>query len=179
MKPTESTAPAVRLRGFTGFSSRLTAVVTGLAGVVLATGLYRAIQEGGTLFPSGTTGWSLAVLTGMIVGHLVALGRERWWGGTGSGAALTIAVLLLYGWLPAALVSLAVVVLVGAARRNRWRQGLLHGAVDVLGIGAAGLVLAAFGVLPSVAHPGGPPNGASPPCPKSYLRPGPICSSPG
>ncbi|WP_329462882.1 putative bifunctional diguanylate cyclase/phosphodiesterase [Streptomyces sp. NBC_01431] len=153
MKPTESTAPAVRLRGFTGFSSRLTAVVTGLAGVVLATGLYRAIQEGGTLFPSGTTGWSLAVLTGMIVGHLVALGRERWWGGTGSGAALTIAVLLLYGWLPAALVSLAVVVLVGAARRNRWRQGLLHGAVDVLGIGAAGLVLAAFGVLPSVAHP--------------------------
>ncbi|MEV5278948.1 EAL domain-containing protein [Streptomyces sp. NPDC051994] len=153
MKPTESTAPAVRLRGFTGFSSRLTAVVTGLAGVVLATGLYRAVQEGDTLFPSGTTGWSLAVLTGIIVGHLVALGRERWWGGTGSGAALTIAVLLLYGWLPAALVSLAVVVLVGAARRNRWRQGLLHGAVDVLGIGAAGLVLAAFGVLPSVAHP--------------------------
>ncbi|MFD7337955.1 putative bifunctional diguanylate cyclase/phosphodiesterase [Streptomyces violascens] len=153
MKPTESTAPAVRLRGFTGFSSRLTAVVTGLAGVVLATGFYRAVQHGDALFPGGTTGWSLAVLTGIIVGHLVALGRERWWGGTGSGAALTIAVLLLYGWLPAALVSLTVVVLVGAARRNRWRQGVLHGALDILGIGAAGLVLAAFDVAPGVAHP--------------------------
>ncbi|MFI6051759.1 putative bifunctional diguanylate cyclase/phosphodiesterase [Streptomyces violascens] len=153
MKPTESTAPAVRLRGFTGFSSRLTAVVTGLAGVVLAAGFYRAVQRGEALFPGGTTGWSLAVLTGIIVGHLVALGRERWWGGTGSGAALTIAVLLLYGWLPAALVSLAVVVLVGAARRNRWRQGVLHGAVDILGIGAAGLLLAAFDVAPGVAHP--------------------------
>ncbi|MFE9412780.1 putative bifunctional diguanylate cyclase/phosphodiesterase [Streptomyces sp. NPDC006704] len=153
MKPTESTAPAVRLRGFTGFSSRLTAVVTGLAGVALATGFSRALQRGDALFPGATTGWSLAVLSGVIVGHLVALGRERWWGGTGSGAALTIAVLLLYGWLPAALVSLAVVVLVGAARRDRWRQGVLHGAVDVLGAGAAGLVLAVFGVVPSVAEP--------------------------
>ncbi|MFE9373173.1 putative bifunctional diguanylate cyclase/phosphodiesterase [Streptomyces sp. NPDC006711] len=153
MKPTESTAPAVRLRGFTGFSSRLTAVVTGLAGVALATGFSRALQRGDALFPGATTGWSLVVLSGVIVGHLVALGRERWWGGTGSGAALTIAVLLLYGWLPAALVSLAVVVLVGAARRDRWRQGVLHGAVDVLGAGAAGLVLAVFGVVPSVAEP--------------------------
>ena len=51
--------------------------------------------------PAGTVGWSLALLTGIIVGHLVALGRDRWWGGTGSGAALTLAVLLLYGWVPA------------------------------------------------------------------------------
>ncbi|WP_138903286.1 hypothetical protein, partial [Streptomyces albidochromogenes] len=36
---------------------------------------------------------------------------------------------------PAGLVSLAVVVLVGTARRHRWKQGLLHGAVDLLGIG--------------------------------------------
>ncbi|MFG2718195.1 putative bifunctional diguanylate cyclase/phosphodiesterase [Streptomyces sp. NPDC048416] len=153
MKPTESTAPAVRLRGFTGFSSKLTAVVTGLAGVALAVGFQRAVQQGDALFPGGTTGWSLAVLSGIIVGHLVALGRDRWWGGTGSGAALTIAVLLLYGWLAAALVSLAVVALVGAARHNRWRQGILHGAVDVLGTAGAGLVLAAFGVVPDVADP--------------------------
>jgi diguanylate cyclase (GGDEF)-like protein len=93
------------------------------------------------------------VLTGVIVGHLVALGRERWWGGTGSGAALTLAVLMLYGWVSAGLVSLAVVVLVGAARRHRWRQGVLHGAVDVLGIGAAALVLAAFGDVPTVEAP--------------------------
>ncbi|GAA3295866.1 hypothetical protein GCM10020295_24050 [Streptomyces cinereospinus] len=93
------------------------------------------------------------MLTGIIVGHLVALGRARWWGGTGSGAALTLAVLLLYGWVPAGTVSLTVVVLVGTARRHRWRQGVLHGAVDVLGIGAGALLLAAFGRVPSVESP--------------------------
>ena len=106
--------------------------------------------------PSGAVGWSLAVLTGIIVGHLVALGRARWWGGTGSGAALTLAVLLLYGWVAAGMVSLAVVVLVGAARRHRWRQGVLHGAVDILGIGAGALVLAVFGRVPSVETPWNP-----------------------
>ncbi|MGO4424029.1 diguanylate cyclase, partial [Streptomyces sp. MCAF7] len=58
-----------------------------------------------------------------------------------------------YGWLPAGLVSLAVVVLVGAARRHRWRQAALHGAVDILGVGAAALTLAAFGTVPTVEHP--------------------------
>lgn len=62
-------------------------------------GFYRALDTGDALFPGSTTGWALAVLTGIIVGHLVALGRDRWWGGTGSGAALTLAVLLLYGWV--------------------------------------------------------------------------------
>ncbi|ATL85697.1 putative membrane-associated phosphodiesterase [Streptomyces malaysiensis subsp. malaysiensis] len=111
------------------------------------------LDAGNALFPDGTVGWSLAVLTGIIVGHLVALGRDRWWGGTGSGAALTLAALLLYGWIPAVLVSLAVVVLVGAARRHRWRQAVLHGAVDILGVGAAALTLAAFGTTPSVERP--------------------------
>ncbi|WP_323179589.1 EAL domain-containing protein [Streptomyces sp. NBC_01016] len=131
----------------------LPGVVVALAAVVLGGGFYWSLRQGHALFPSGTVGWCLAILTGIIVGHLVALGRDRWWGGTGSGAALTLAVLLLYGWVPAGMVSLTVVVLVGIARRHRWRQGLLHGAIDILGIGAGALVLAAFGRVPSVEAP--------------------------
>ena len=73
----------------------------GSPGSSSAPGSTAAFTGDHALFPSGTVGWSLAVLTGIIVGHLVALGRDRWWGGTGSGAALTLAVLLLYGWVPA------------------------------------------------------------------------------
>lgn len=156
MKPTESAAPVPRPRGFAGLggtSAAVPLVVVGLAAVVLALGIFLEVRDGRALFPDGTTGWSLAVLTGIVVGHLVALGRDRWWGGTGSGAALTLGVLLLYGWVAAGLVSLAVVVLVGIARRHRWRQGALHGAVDILGIGAAALVLLAFGDVPTVADP--------------------------
>ncbi|MGZ0236753.1 putative bifunctional diguanylate cyclase/phosphodiesterase, partial [Streptomyces sp. CPS1] len=105
------------------------------------------------LFPSGTAGWSLALLTGIIVGHLVMLGRARWWGGTGSGAALTLAVLLLFGWVSAGMISLTVVVLVGIARRQRWRQGVLHGAADLLGIAVGALLLAGFDRFPSVEAP--------------------------
>ncbi|MGW2346734.1 putative bifunctional diguanylate cyclase/phosphodiesterase [Streptomyces sp. NPDC001661] len=131
----------------------LPGVVVALAAVVLGGGFYWSLDQGHALFPSGTVGWCLAILTGIIVGHLVALGRDRWWGGTGSGAALTLAVLLLYGWVPAGMVSLTVVVLVGIARRHCWRQGLLHGAIDILGIGGGALVLAAFGRVPSVETP--------------------------
>ncbi|MDX3313777.1 putative bifunctional diguanylate cyclase/phosphodiesterase [Streptomyces sp. NPDC054884] len=131
----------------------LPASVVTAAALVLGAGFSRAYADHHALFPSGTTGWALAVLAGVVVGHLVLLGRARWWGGTGSGAALTLAVLLLYGWVPAGLVSLTVVVLVGIARRHRWRQGVLHGAVDVLGIGAGALLLAACGRIPSVEHP--------------------------
>ncbi|MGW1955692.1 putative bifunctional diguanylate cyclase/phosphodiesterase [Streptomyces sp. NPDC001920] len=134
----------------------LPAAVVAAAGFVLGAGFYRAFTGDQALFPSGTVGWSLAVLTGIIVGHLVALGRARWWGGTGSGAALTLAVLMLYGWVPAGMVSLTVVVLVGAARRGRWRQGVLHGSVDILGIAAGALVLAAFGRVPTVENPWDP-----------------------
>ncbi|MFF3841090.1 putative bifunctional diguanylate cyclase/phosphodiesterase [Streptomyces sp. NPDC001930] len=156
MEPTESAAPVPRPHGRVvslGFTSRLPAAVVGIAAVVLVVGLQQGLSAGSGLFPGGVTGWSLAVLTGLIVGHLVALGRDRWWGGTGSGAALTLAVLLLYGWVPAGLVSMTVVTLVGAARRHRWRQGLLHGAADVLGVGAAALVLALFGDVPTVEQP--------------------------
>ncbi|MEV6421432.1 bifunctional diguanylate cyclase/phosphodiesterase [Streptomyces sp. NPDC051662] len=156
MKPTESAAPVPPPRGFAriaGLAARTPALVVGFAVVVLATGLFHTVRDGHALFPGGTEGWALAVLTGIIVGHLVALGRDRWWGGTGSGAALTLAVLLLYGWVAAGLVSLAVVVLVGVARRHRWRLGVLHGAADMLGIGAAALVLALFGVVPTVERP--------------------------
>ncbi|MDN0199592.1 bifunctional diguanylate cyclase/phosphodiesterase [Streptomyces sp. S.PNR 29] len=134
----------------------LPAAIVAAAGLVLGAGFYRAFTGSHALFPSGTVGWSLAVLTGIIVGHLVMLGRSRWWGGTGSGAALTLAVLLLYGWVPAGMVSLTVVVLVGVARRGSWRQGVLHGAVDILGIGAGALVLGALGSVPSVEKPSHP-----------------------
>ncbi|WP_399016166.1 putative bifunctional diguanylate cyclase/phosphodiesterase [Streptomyces sp. FIT100] len=139
--------------GFAGIAAGMPFVIIGLAAVVLTTGVVSAVREGRALFPGGAGGWSLAVLTGIIVGHLVALGRDRWWGGTGSGGALTLAVLLLYGWVPAGVVSLAVVVLVGATRRQRWRQGVLHGAADILGVGAAALVLLAFGETPTVERP--------------------------
>ncbi|MER5428882.1 bifunctional diguanylate cyclase/phosphodiesterase [Streptomyces sp. NPDC002588] len=131
----------------------LPAAVVGAAALALGVGFFGAFTGDHALFPSGTTGWSLALLTGVIVGHLVLMGRARWWGGTGSGAALTLAVLLLYGWVPAGMVSLTVVVLVGIARRGRWRQGVLHGAVDILGIGGGALLLAACGRVPSVEHP--------------------------
>ncbi|MCB5183207.1 putative bifunctional diguanylate cyclase/phosphodiesterase [Streptomyces antimicrobicus] len=136
-----------------GRRTALPFAVVGLALALVAIGLADALTHRHALFPGGPAGWALALLTGIIVGHLVALGRDRWWGGTGSGAALTLGVLLLYGWLPAGLVSLAVVSLVGAARRHRWRQGLLHGAADILGIGAGALVLAAFGQTPTVENP--------------------------
>ncbi|MEU4686382.1 putative bifunctional diguanylate cyclase/phosphodiesterase [Streptomyces xinghaiensis] len=152
MKPTDSADSASGGRRATAPALLPTATVA-VAACALAAGVCRVLLGGRALFPTGAAGWSLAVLTGIIVGHLVALGRDRWWGGTGSGAALTLAVLLLYGWVPAVLVSLAVVVLVSAARHQRWRQGLLHGSVDILGIGAAALVLAAFGVSPSVERP--------------------------
>ncbi|MET8220416.1 putative bifunctional diguanylate cyclase/phosphodiesterase [Streptomyces hirsutus] len=134
----------------------LPTVVVSAAAFVLGAGVLGAFTGGHALFPSGRVGWSLAVLTGIVVGHLVMLGRSRWWGGTGSGAAVTLAVLLLYGWVPAGMVSLTVVVLVGVARRGRWRQGILHGAVDLLGIGAGALVLALCGSVPSVESPSTP-----------------------
>ncbi|WP_405805895.1 EAL domain-containing protein [Streptomyces sp. NBC_00210] len=159
MKPTESTATVSRPRGFAalaGLTPGLPVAAVVCAAVLLTLGVVSTLREGQSLFPGATVGWSLAVLTGIIVGHLVALGRDRWWGGTGSGAALTLAVLLLFGWVPAGLVSLAVVALVGAARRHRWRQGVLHGSVDIIGIGAAALVLAVFSVEPSVEQPWSP-----------------------
>ncbi|MDX6356641.1 MAG: diguanylate cyclase, partial [Streptomyces sp.] len=130
--------------------------VPALAAGVLTVGVIRLLHHGHALFPGGTVGWAFAILTGVIVGHLVAMGRDRWWGGTGSGAALTLAMLLLYGWVAAVLVSLAVVLLVGGARRHRWREAALHAAIDILGIGAGALVLGLFGKHPSVEYPWDP-----------------------
>ncbi|MCQ4044412.1 putative bifunctional diguanylate cyclase/phosphodiesterase [Streptantibioticus rubrisoli] len=156
MKPTDSAEPASRRRR-SAVPPVPPAVLRGglVAGAALAltAGVARILADGHALFPGGAPGWAFAILTGIIVGHLVALGRDRWWGGTGSGAALTLAMLMLYGWVPSVLVSLAVVVLVGTARRHRWRQAVLHGAVDILGIGAAALALAVSGNHPSVESP--------------------------
>ncbi|MFE0046464.1 putative bifunctional diguanylate cyclase/phosphodiesterase [Streptomyces albireticuli] len=151
MKPTDSAEPVSRLRRVP--PPALPTVCVTVAAVALAAGICRVLGAGHAVFPRHTVGWALATLTALIVAHLVALGRDRWWGGTGSGAALTLAVLLLYGWLPAVLISMAVVLLVATARRHRWRQALLHGAVDILGIGAAGLSLAACGVVATVERP--------------------------
>ncbi|MBY8888402.1 bifunctional diguanylate cyclase/phosphodiesterase [Streptomyces sp. PTM05] len=156
MKPTDKAGPASSRRRSAAPPvppAVLRAAVVAAAALALVVGVVRVVTDGHALFPGHAAGWAFAVLTGVIVGHLVALGRDRWWGGTGSGAALTLAVLLLYGWVPSVLISLAVVVLVGAARRHRWRQALLHGAVDILGIGAAALVLRLFGTAPSVERP--------------------------
>lgn len=139
-----------------GRRAALPLAIVGLAAALLVTGVAGVLTDRQALFPGGSAGWALAVLAGILVGNLVALGRDRWWGGTGSGAALTLGVLILYGWVPAGLVALAVAGLVGAARRQRWRQGLLHASVDVLGIGAGALALAVFGETPSVESPWGP-----------------------
>ncbi|WNI18222.1 putative bifunctional diguanylate cyclase/phosphodiesterase [Actinacidiphila sp. ITFR-21] len=159
MKPTES-AGAAPLTGGPPVPvlpavprSLLRVGVPAVAAGTLTVCVIRMLHQGSALFPGGTAGWAFAVLTGIIVGHLVAMGRDRWWGGTGSGAALTLGMLLLYGWVPAVLVSLAVVMLVGTARRHRGREAALHAAIDILGIGAGAITLALFGVHPSVEHP--------------------------
>ncbi|ARQ68322.1 putative bifunctional diguanylate cyclase/phosphodiesterase [Streptomyces marincola] len=140
-------------RGPAWLSPYLKPVVLSCAGVAFAIGVAEVLADGRALFPGGRPGWGFAVLTGLTVAYLVAVGRDRWWGGSGAGAALALAMLLLYGWVPAGLVCLAVVTLVGAVRRKRWTDALLHGAMDMLGVGAAGLVLAAWGARPSVEEP--------------------------
>ncbi|MFI0736668.1 putative bifunctional diguanylate cyclase/phosphodiesterase [Streptomyces sp. NPDC021100] len=151
MKPTDSAEPASRLRRDP--PPALPVVCVPLALLVLALGIERAAAAGHAVFPGRTVGWSLATLTALIVAHLVALGRDRWWGGSGSGAALTLAVLLLHGWIPAAVIGIAVVTFVTTARRHRWRQALLHCAVDVLGVAAGGAALGLLDVHASVEHP--------------------------
>ncbi|MFI0722595.1 putative bifunctional diguanylate cyclase/phosphodiesterase [Streptomyces sp. NPDC021224] len=166
MHPTESAAaaplppraPAAALPSLAPSLSRslVRTAAPPAAAICLAVGICRVLKHGHALFPAGTGGWGFAILTGIIVGHLVAIGRDRWWGGTGSGAALTLAMLLVHGWVSALLVSLAVVTLVGAARRHRWRQAALYGSIDILGIGAGAAVLSLCGAHPSVEHPWAP-----------------------
>ncbi|MDT0441178.1 putative bifunctional diguanylate cyclase/phosphodiesterase [Streptomyces johnsoniae] len=143
----------VPLRGPAWLSRYLRPAVLACAGVALLIGVLQVLADGRALFPGDRPGWGFAVLTGIIVAYLVAVDRDRWWGGSGAGAALALAMLLLYGWVPAVLVSLAVVTLVGAARKDRWPDALLHGAIDMLGVGAAALALAVWGTRPSVEHP--------------------------
>ncbi|WP_146056985.1 GGDEF domain-containing protein, partial [Streptomyces sp. SM14] len=140
-------------RGARALSRPARPLVLGGATALLVAGVVRVADGGHALFPTGAGGWGLALLTAVMGAHLLAMGRERWWGGSGSGAALTLAVLLLHGWVPAALVSLTLVTLTGAARRGSRGQAALHGACDLLGIGAAALVLALFGTRPTVSDP--------------------------
>ncbi|MGW0579145.1 GGDEF-domain containing protein, partial [Streptomyces sp. NPDC002920] len=55
----------------------LPSTVVAAAALGLGAGFYRAFTGSHALFPSGTVGWALALLTGVIVGHLVLLGRAR------------------------------------------------------------------------------------------------------
>ncbi|MGH3324065.1 MAG: GGDEF-domain containing protein, partial [Streptomyces sp.] len=50
-------------------------VVT-VAAIAAGAGVASVLTRGHALFPDAVRGWSLAVLTGIIVGHLVALGRD-------------------------------------------------------------------------------------------------------
>ncbi len=152
----------------------LPAAVVATAGFVLGAGFYRAFTWNHALFPSGTVGWSLAVLTGVIVGHLVALGRARWWGGTGSGAALTLAVLLLYGWVPAGMVSLTVVVLVGIARRDRWRGACCTARSTSSASARVRWCWPRSGACRPSRRPGTPRAGPSTPCPSWRWSRSPI-----
>ncbi|MFR9725378.1 putative bifunctional diguanylate cyclase/phosphodiesterase [Streptomyces sp. MS19] len=141
-------------RGYARLARHTGTAVLAAAGVALLIGVCRLLGGGHALFPGDRPGWGFAVLTGLIVAHLVALGGDSWWGGgSGSGAALALAMLLLYGWVPAMLVSLAVVTLAGIARRESRLQATRHGAIDILGVGGAALTLAAWGSRPSVEHP--------------------------
>ncbi|GAB3120675.1 cyclic Di-GMP phosphodiesterase RmdB [Streptomyces calidiresistens] len=119
-----------------------------VAAVLLPLGGAVVLAEGTPLLPAGAPGLGLAVLACLIVAHLVALGPGRWWGGSGSGSAVTLAVLLLYGWTPAVLIALALVGAVVLVHRGRARDALLHASAEVIGISAGALLLAAGGVHP-------------------------------
>ncbi|WP_407561375.1 putative bifunctional diguanylate cyclase/phosphodiesterase [Streptomyces sp. 184] len=151
MRPTESTEPAPVLRRLV--LPALPWLVQAAGGLVFAIGVLHGLREGHALFPRGTAGWGLVVLTAVLIAHLVAPGRDRWSGGNGSAAALTLAVLLLYGWIPAAVISLLVILAVAVVRRPHRRQAPLHGAVEILGISTAAVVLWACGENPTVERP--------------------------
>ncbi|WBB62870.1 bifunctional diguanylate cyclase/phosphodiesterase [Streptomyces sp. WMMC500] len=151
MRPTESTEPAPVLRRLV--LPALPWLVQAVGGLVFVVGVLHGLREGYALFPRGTAGWGLIVLTAALIAHLVAPGRDRWSGGNGSAAALTLAVLLLYGWIPAAVISLLVILAVAAVRRPHRRPAPLHGAVEILGISAAAVVLWTCGEHPTVERP--------------------------
>lgn len=157
MKPIESADPVALLRRVAALVPPVLpkAVILG-AGLAVATALCHTVFAAREPFLEASVVWPLVVLIGVVVVHLLALGGARSWGGTGSAASLTLGVQLAYGWLPAVFVGLAVVVPVGAIRRHRWRESLLHGSVDVVGTGAAALALAGFGTVPSIARPWDP-----------------------
>lgn len=168
--------------GGTGQGRRRTVlplVVVGLSAVVLLGGIALALTDRQALFPGGTVGWALALLTGIIVGHLVALGRDRWWGGTGSGAALTLGVLILYGWIPAGLVSLAVVSLVGAARGTAGARACCTAPSTSSASAREPSSWPPSATLRRSGSPGRPPPGTSRPSPRWSWSPSPTCSSPG
>ncbi|WP_225794688.1 putative bifunctional diguanylate cyclase/phosphodiesterase [Streptomyces aculeolatus] len=151
MRPTESTEPAPVLRRLV--LPALPWLVQSAGGLVFVIGVLHGLRQDHALFPRGTAGWGLVVLTAVLIAHLVAPGRDRWSGGNGSAAALTLAVLLLYGWTPAVVISLLVILAVALVRRPHRRPAPLHGAVEILGISTAVFVLWICGQHPTVEQP--------------------------
>ncbi|MFD7918722.1 putative bifunctional diguanylate cyclase/phosphodiesterase [Streptomyces sp. NPDC059740] len=146
--PTDRTGAVKKDLGRSLLPALPTAVLV-VAVTVLAAAAVRAAGSGAALYPSAAAGWGVVVLTGLLAVHLVVLGRNDEWVGSGSGAALSVAALLLYGWVTSVLVTLALILPAGLVRRRHQREAVLHGATDVVGIGAAALCQAGFGALPT------------------------------
>ncbi|UED86807.1 putative bifunctional diguanylate cyclase/phosphodiesterase [Streptomyces profundus] len=127
-----------------------------IAVLLVLGGVRRVVEDGRSLFPSDEAGWGLGVLIGLVVAYFLALDRGRWLHGSSAGAALALATLLLYGWLPAVLVTVSMAAVIGVARVGPRRRPLHDGATEALGVGAAALVLAAFGTTPTVERPWSP-----------------------
>ncbi|WP_062205718.1 bifunctional diguanylate cyclase/phosphodiesterase [Streptomyces sp. NBRC 109706] len=133
---------------------RIAVLVT--AGLLVLGGVRRVVEDDRSFFPSDGPGWCLGILIGLVVAYFLAVDRGRWLRGSSAGSALALATLLLYGWLPAVLVTVAMAAVVGLVRGAPWREAPHDGAIEALGVGAAALVLAAFGTTPTVERPWSP-----------------------
>lgn len=128
------------------------AAVLGTATLLTAGGVAAALGDGRSLFPDDRVGWGVAILTLLVAAELV-LADRCFRGGSSAGSALALSLLLVYGWLPAALVIVAIAASVAVVRPRHRAVVLWHGAIGVHGICAAALLLAAFGTTPSVESP--------------------------
>ena len=74
MRPTESTEPAPVLRRLV--LPALPWLVQSVGGLVFVFGVLHGLRQDHALFPRGTAGWGLVVLTAVLIAHLVAPSRR-------------------------------------------------------------------------------------------------------